>query len=119
MRTFMRDLPRAMAVHITPETLTVDLEDGRTIGVPLVWFPRLLAATPEQRSRFELIGRGIGIHWPDIDEDLSVQGLLNPPVREPVRTETAGADSADVGLADSDHPTYGSGKPVRGQLVRA
>jgi hypothetical protein len=56
--------------------LHVELEDGRRIAVPLSWFPRLLAATAEQRSRFELLGDGEGIHWPDVDEDLSVAGLL-------------------------------------------
>jgi hypothetical protein len=52
------------------------LADGRTIIVPLAWFPRLLHATPEQRRRWELLGDGEGIHWPDVDEDLSVAGLL-------------------------------------------
>ena len=56
--------------------LIVDLADGRTIAVPLNWFPRLQNATPEERARWELSGAGRGIHWPDIDEDLSVEGLL-------------------------------------------
>lgn len=54
----------------------VDLADGRRLGVPLAYFPRLLAATPEQLRRYELSGGGTGIHWPDLDEDISVQGLL-------------------------------------------
>lgn len=54
----------------------VDLMDGRTISVPLAWYPRLLRAMPEQRGRWELIGAGHGIHWPDVDEDLSTEGLL-------------------------------------------
>ena len=66
----------AIEVQTTKDELLVDLSDGRRISVPLVWFPRLLHATPEQRSRIELIGDGEGIHWPDVDEDISVRGLL-------------------------------------------
>lgn len=58
------------------DTLRVDLLDGRSIIVPLAWYPRLLHATPSQRSNWELAGGGYGIHWPEIDEDLSVDGLL-------------------------------------------
>ena len=67
---------RARAVRATDDDLVVDLTDGRTITVPLVWFPRLLHATPAQRRRWEFLGEGEGIHWPAIDEDLSVAGLL-------------------------------------------
>jgi len=61
---------------VTDDALQVRLVDGREIGAPLTWFPRLLTATPAQRANCELIGGGIGMHWPDIDEDLSVAGLL-------------------------------------------
>jgi Protein of unknown function (DUF2442) len=61
---------------VNPTELGVRLEDGREVRVPLAWFPRLEAATPEQRDNFRLIGRGIGIHWPDLDEDVSVENLL-------------------------------------------
>jgi hypothetical protein len=67
---------RARSVSFGDETLVVDLEDGRQMAVPIAWFPRLADATVEQRARWELIGRGIGIHWPDIDEDISVENLL-------------------------------------------
>ncbi len=67
---------RATAVSFEMERLHVSLSDGRRISVPLAWFPRLYRATPEQRRNWELIGHGIGIHWPDVDEDLSVAGLL-------------------------------------------
>jgi hypothetical protein len=60
----------------TDDAISVDLFDGRTITVPLVWYPRLLHATPEQRKNWKISGAGYGIHWPDIDEDLSTQGLL-------------------------------------------
>jgi hypothetical protein len=63
-------------VHFTQDTLSVDMVDGRTITVPLAWYPRLLHATPEQRENWQISGGGFGIHWPDIDEDLSTEGLL-------------------------------------------
>jgi hypothetical protein len=68
--------PRAKEVTLTEDELIVALADGRRIAVPLAWFPRLLHATPEQRRNFEILGEGVGIHWPEIDEDLSVGGLL-------------------------------------------
>lgn len=61
---------------MTEDTLTLDLSDGRTISVPLEWFPRLLNASPQERNNWRLIGKGNGIHWEDIDEDISVEGLL-------------------------------------------
>jgi len=67
---------RAMAVEVTPDDLVVSLVDGRKIVVPLAWFPRLLHATEAQRNGWELLGDGVGIHWDEIDEDLSVAGLL-------------------------------------------
>ena len=67
---------RVRGVHVDDECLTVDLMDGRSITVPLAWYPRLLGAKPEQRQRWEMAGGGYGIHWPDIDEDLSTEGLL-------------------------------------------
>jgi hypothetical protein len=67
---------RVKDVHLTEDTLSVDLIDGRTIMVPLAWYPRLLHATSEQRNNWEICGGGYGIHWPDIDEDLSTEGLL-------------------------------------------
>jgi len=67
---------RVQSVEFTPNTLSVDLHDGRTIIVPLVWYPRLLHATEEQRRNWHVCGGGYGIHWPDLDEDLSTEGLL-------------------------------------------
>ncbi len=66
----------ATDVRFEKEMLLVLLSDGREIGVPLEWFPRLRDASPEQRGHWRLIGKGVGIHWPDIDEDISVSGLL-------------------------------------------
>lgn len=68
--------PLAQDVRVTEDELIVALVDGRTIIVPLAWFPRLLHATAEERNQFELLGDGDGIHWPDVDEDISVAGLL-------------------------------------------
>lgn len=67
---------RVKDVRFTDDTLIVDLLDGRTISVPLVWYPRLLSATPTQRANWRMAGGGFGIHWPDVDEDLSTEGLL-------------------------------------------
>ena len=67
---------RVMDVSIDDDRLVVELMDGRLIGVPLAWYPRLANATPEQRNHWEVAGAGYGIHWPDIDEDLSTEGLL-------------------------------------------
>lgn len=69
-------IPVAESVSITDDTLSVNLSDGRTILVPTAWYPRLLHATPKERKRWRFIGRGQGIHWEDIDEDISVEGLL-------------------------------------------
>jgi hypothetical protein len=78
---------RVRSVRCTEDSLAVDLMDGRTIIVPLAWFPRLLAAAPEQRNRWQPAGGGYGIHWPEIDEDLSTEGLLRgapaPEARAP------------------------------------
>jgi len=70
------EVPDAENVSVTEDSLSVDLSDGRTISVSLAWFPRLLHATPEERKNWRLIGKGQGIHWKDIDEDISVEGLL-------------------------------------------
>lgn len=69
-------VPLATEVETSEDELTVSLADGRRISVPLAWFPRLLNATPEERSEFQLLGGGEGIHWPRVDEDISVAGLL-------------------------------------------
>jgi hypothetical protein len=67
---------RVADVETTEDELSVRLMDGRTISVPLVWYPRLLHATQEQRKKWQIAGSGYGIHWEDIDEDLSIEGLL-------------------------------------------
>lgn len=68
--------PRALQVIVTDDTLTVDLEDGRTISVPIGWYPRLAYGTPAERANVQIAGAGYGLHWPDLDEDIGVEGLL-------------------------------------------
>lgn len=73
-------------VRVTEDTITAILVDGRTISVPLAWSWRLSEATPEQRAHYEIIGDGLGIHWPDIDEDISAEGMLyGIPAKKPKR----------------------------------
>lgn len=67
---------RAQSVAVTEDALVVELVDGRTVTVPLAWYPRLVHGTPAERTHWRFIGEGEGIHWPDLDEDISVEGLL-------------------------------------------
>jgi Protein of unknown function (DUF2442) len=67
---------RVKNVNFTEDAISVELMDGRTISVPLTWYPRLLNATPEQRTQWEICGGGYGLHWQEIDEDLSTEGML-------------------------------------------
>ena len=69
-------IPEAMDVHVSEDTLSVELSDGRTISVPIDWYPRLTHATEQERSSWRIIGKGHGIHWEDLDEDISVKNLL-------------------------------------------
>jgi hypothetical protein len=78
MSTLAIEIRTALAenVSVTDDSLIVDLDDGRTVSVPLAWFPRLLHGTAQERNNWRLIGKGEGIHWPDLDEDISVEGIL-------------------------------------------
>ena len=69
-------MPDAPSLAVTDDTLTVELADGRTISLPLAWYPRLAHATRQERDNWRLIGQGQGIHWPDLDEDISIESLL-------------------------------------------
>ena len=79
---------RVSNVTFSPDSLSVSLKDGRSISVPLTWYPKLLHATAEQRKNWKISGGGYGIHWPDIDEDLSTEGLLRgaPAAHPPVKS---------------------------------
>lgn len=72
----LKNIHRAMAVMCSDDELRVSLTDGRWLSVPIVWFPRLAHATATERAKYELLGAGEGIHWPEIDEDISVAGLI-------------------------------------------
>lgn len=72
----LRMRPKVMDVTVTDDTLSVDLADGRTISVPLMWFPRLAYGMAQERANLEIAGAGYGIHWPELDEDIGVEGLL-------------------------------------------
>ena len=71
------NIPKANNLNVTEDTLTVELDDGRTISVPLAWYPRLQEASANERNNWRLIGDGQGAHWMDIDEDISVQGIIS------------------------------------------
>ena len=83
--------PRVMTVEVTDDEIIAHLVDGRTISVPLVWSWRLSEATQEQRQHWEVIGDGQGVHWPDIDEDISVEGMLHGAPAHRPRTSTGHA----------------------------
>lgn len=83
--------PRLLNIRVTEDEIIARLVDGRTISVPLAWSWRLSEATPEQRQNFKIIGDGHGIHWPDIDEDISVEGMLcGSPARRPKSSSPQG-----------------------------
>ncbi|MBM3888605.1 MAG: DUF2442 domain-containing protein [Verrucomicrobia bacterium] len=71
-----RTMTRATSVRVTEDTLVIDLADGRSVSAPLAWYPRLMQGSLAERGNWRLIGGGEGIHWPDLDEDISVEGIL-------------------------------------------
>ncbi len=93
MSTVVSD-PRIVGMEVTKDAIVAQLADGRMVSVPLAWSWRLTNATPAQRRRFEIIGDGDGVHWPDIDEDISVRGMLHgvpacPPKRGKAKRKPA------------------------------
>jgi hypothetical protein len=91
MNIVVSDMPRIINVQVTDDSICAQLADGRAISVPLVWSWRLAEATPEQRSNFEIIGNGLGVHWPDIDEDISASGMLYGVPARPHKAAVAAA----------------------------
>lgn len=85
MNTLVPEDPRAVSVRFADGYMIVELEDGRCLSVPVEWFTRLRAGTDEQRAHYRMIGGGVGIHWPDLDEDLSVAPLLARANRKSTR----------------------------------
>lgn len=87
MNTVVSSEPRIVSIQVTDDEIIARLADGRTISVPLAWSWRLSEATPEQRVHYEIIGSGQGVHWPDVDEDISAIGMLQgAPARRPRET---------------------------------
>ena len=86
--------PRIKSIHVSDEEITAHLVDGRTIAVPLSWSWRLSDATPGQRAHYEIIGDGQGVHWPDVDEDISVEGMF---YGIPARRQKSEKNSASTG----------------------
>jgi hypothetical protein len=90
MNTVGNPEPRIKGIEIDEDTITAHLVDGRTISVPLAWSWRLSDATPAQRKNYQIIADGVGVHWPDIDEDISAEGMLSGiPARRPGQLEKA------------------------------
>jgi hypothetical protein len=115
MNTVASSDPRIQKVRVTDDEIIAHLVDGRVISVPLAWSWRLSEATPAQRANFRLIGTGQGVHWPSIDEDLSVEGMLHGvPARRP-KTRPAAAR-----LREARHrgASYKSMQPVRTRIAR-
>src|SRR5208282_3425042 len=102
---------RATAVRLTEDTLVVDLADGRTVSVPLAWYPRLLQGSPDERANHRFIGEGEGIHWPDLDEDISVENILAGKV------SGEGAKSFERWLKARSSRSDSTGKANRRELV--
>ena len=109
----------ADSVSVTEDTLTVHLADGRTLSVPLAWYPRLLHGSSKERNRWRLIGRGEGIHWPDLDEDISVENLLfgNPSGENQESFKYWLADRKPQPRSSSRRPNRGI-QPTRRQKQR-
>ena len=108
------EAPVATDVKVTSDALVVGLRDGRVVSVPLTWYPRLASATPSERRRWELVGPGIGIHWPGLDEDVSVEALLaghgsNESVRSLRRWQAARTRPANKAL----QPTSRAQQPAK------
>ena len=87
--------PRVMSIEVTDDEILAHLVDGRTISVPLVWSWRVSEATQEQRQHFEILGDGQGVHWPELDEDISVDGMLHgSPAHRPKESTRQAAEPA-------------------------
>ena len=76
MNSAVVTLARVLKVEVTDDTLSIDLDDGRSVSVPIGWYPRLANGTPAERANLQISGAGYGVHWPDLDEDIGVEGLL-------------------------------------------
>ena len=107
----------AQSVRVTDRALVVELRDGRVVSVPLTWYPRLAEASRRERKRWELLGPGIGIHWPELDEDISVEGLLaGARQATPRRRSTCGGNVGGIAVRQTGKaPTHGRGHQVENE----
>jgi hypothetical protein len=112
MSTVANNDPRIQDVQVSADEITARLADGRVISVPLAWSWRLSEATPTQRSNFRIIGSGQGVHWPDVDEDISVEGMLHGVPAHRPRSRPGNPDGRGSGNQES--PNKGS-RPTRGK----
>lgn len=115
MNTVARTDPRIQEVRVTQDEIIADLVDGRVVSVPLAWSWRLSEATPAQRANFRLIGTGQGIHWPEIDEDISIEGMLHGV---PARRPRSSAAAAKVRSTRSQAPPDKRIQPTRKRAAR-
>jgi hypothetical protein len=115
MNTAARTDPRIEEVRVTEDEITAYLVDGRVVSVPLAWSWRLSEATPAQRANFRLIGTGQGIHWPAIDEDISIEGMLHGT---PARRPRSGAAAGKVRPVRSQTPPAKRMQPTRKGAAR-
>ena len=119
MSTAVSVEPRIDHVDVTDETITVHLVDGRVISVPLAWSWRLSEATPAQRANWTLIGDGHGVHWPDVDEDLSADGMLNGvPARRPGITKNGRTAQAKRALPPPSRTQHKAKSKQRSRAAR-
>ena len=112
MNTAASNDPRIQDVRVSPDEIIARLADGRVISVPLAWSWRLSKATPKQRANFRLIGSGQGVHWPDGDEDISVEGMLHGVPAHRPRPQAGSTDAR--GRGDHESPNKGM-QPTRGK----
>ena len=111
--------PRIVTLEVTEDSIVAQFADGRAVSVPLAWSWRLANATPAQRRRFEIIGTGEGVHWPDIDEDLSADGMLNGvPARRPEKAKPRKPASASQALQPTSRARKRAKAKVRSRAAR-
>ena len=115
MSTAARTDPRIQEARVTKDEIVAVLADGRVVSVPLAWSWRLSEATPAQRANFRLIGAGQGIHWPEIDEDISIEGMLQG---EPARRPRSGSAAAKFSRGRSRAPSIKRAQTTRKEAVR-
>ena len=119
MSTAVLTGPKIQHVEVSDETITAHLVDGRVISVPLAWSWRLSDATPAQRANWELIGDGHGIHWPDVDEDISAEGMLSGiPARRPHETPRRITTPAHTALQPRSRPRRKAKSRKRSRTAR-